>query len=462
MADTPWLGDACSLVDAFRAGELSPPEALDASLAAIERSQVNAFSYVAADEARAAAATADVSLPFGGVPMAIKELQRVEGWPFTEASLLFKDDKADVDGTEVVRLREAGAVLVGLTTASEIGFVNYTSTKLNGVTRNPWNPERTPGGSSGGSAAAVAGGLVPIASGGDGGGSIRIPSGYSGLFGLKATYGRFPRGPYAEIEPLTVVLGCLARSVRDSARWLDVVNGYDPRDPHSLPRVEGWEAGLGTHDLSGLRVAVDPTMGGTLVHPEVEAIVLDMAGSLVKAAGLREVDVEIEFPQPGPVWAMAGLPGAVKLLHEFLPDRADELTDDLRMGMGFADMYRVEHAARLEDFRVKMNEAMADLFEQVDMVICATNPYEAFTAEGPVPSKIGDELVNPFDTGRLTIPANMTGHPAVSIPAGLSAAGLPIGLQVYGKRHQEALLLDLALLAERDRPWPKVVPGAPV
>ena len=462
MADTPWLGDACSLVDALRARELSPLEALDASLAAIDRSNINAFSYIAADEARAAARAADVSLPFGGVPVGVKELQRVKGWPFTEASLLFKDDKADVDGTEVVRLREAGAVPVGLTTASEIGFVNYTSTKLNGVTRNPWDPSRTPGGSSGGSAAAVAGGLVPIATGGDGGGSIRIPSGYSGLFGLKATYGRFPRGPYAEIEPLTVVLGCLARSVRDSARWLDCVNGYDPRDSHSLPRVEGWEAGLGTHDLSGLRVAVDPTMGGTLIHPEVEAIVLDMADSLVKAAGLKQVDVDIDFPQPGPVWAMAGLPGAVNLLHKFLPDRAEELTDDLRMGIGFADMYRVEHAARLEDFRVKMNEAMADLFEQVDLVICATNPYEAFAAEGPVPTKIGDELVNPFDTGRLTIPANMTGHPAVSIPAGLSGAGLPIGLQVYGKRHQEALLLDLALAAERERPWPKVVPGAPV
>ena len=461
MTDTPWLGDACSLVEAFRAKEVSPTEALDASLRAIQSSQVNAFSYVNEEEARAAAASADVSLPFGGVPVAIKELQRVKGWPFTEASLLFKDDVADVDGTEVVRVRDAGAVLVGLTTASEIGFVNYTSTKLNGTTRNPWNLERTPGGSSGGSAAAVAGGLVPIASGGDGGGSIRIPSGYSGLFGLKATYGRFPRGPYAEIEPLTVVLGCLARSVRDSARWLDVVNGYDPRDPHSLPRVEGWEAGLGTHDLSGLRVALDPTMGGTVVHPEVEAIVRDSAGAVIKAAGLKQVDVDIEFPQPGPVWAMAGLPGAVKLLHEFLPDRAGELTDDLRMGMGFAEMYRVEHAARLEDFRVKMNEAMADLFEQVDMVICATNPYEAFAAEGPVPSKIGDELVNPFDTGRLTIPANMTGHPAVSIPAGLTGVGLPVGMQVYGKRHEEALLLDAALTAERERPWPLVVPGAP-
>src|SRR5437588_974302 len=190
MVDTPWLGDAWSLVDAFRAGQLSPVEALDACIAAIEGSKLNAFSFVDADAACSAAQKADVSLPFGGVPTGVKELQRVKGWPFTEASLLFKDDKADVDGTEVSRLRDAGSVLVGLTTASEIGFVNYTSTKLNGTTRNPWSFDRTPGGSSGGSAAAVAGGLVPIASGGDGGGSIRIPSAYCGLPGLKVTFGR--------------------------------------------------------------------------------------------------------------------------------------------------------------------------------------------------------------------------------------------------------------------------------
>src|SRR5205807_7035666 len=185
----------------------------------------------------------------------------------------------------------------------------------------------------------------------------------SGLFGLKATYGRFPRGPYAEVEPLTVVLGCLARSVRDAARWLDVCNGYDPRDLHSLPRVEGWEAGLGTHDLGGLRVAVDPTMGGAVVHPDVSAAVLDFAATLVKAAGLRQVDIPIEFPQPGPVGARDGLPGALKLLHKHLPGRADDLTDELRLGIGFAEMYRAEHAAMLEGFRGSMNEAMAHLID---------------------------------------------------------------------------------------------------
>ena len=176
-------------------GPISPTEALDASLAAIDASELNAFSHLDVDAARAAAAAADVSLPFGGVPMGVKELETVEGWPYTEASLVFKDRIADHDSTQVTRLRAAGAVLAGQTTASEFGGVNCTSTKLHGTTRNPWNPERTPGGSSGGSAAAVAGGLLPIASGGDGGGSIRIPAGFTGLFGLKSTYGRIPKGP---------------------------------------------------------------------------------------------------------------------------------------------------------------------------------------------------------------------------------------------------------------------------
>ena len=151
---------------------------------------------------------------------------------------------AEGDSTQVERLRAAGAVLAGQTTASEFGGINCTSTKLHGTTRNPWNQERTPGGSSGGSAAAVAGGLVPLASGSDGGGSIRIPAGFCGLFGHKSTFGQIPKGPKATQPPLTVVVGCVSRSVRDTARWYDVCNGFDARDTLSLPRVDGWEAGL--------------------------------------------------------------------------------------------------------------------------------------------------------------------------------------------------------------------------
>ena len=188
------MGDACSLVDAYRAGTISPTEALEGSLAAIADSKLNAVCFVDEEQAREAAASADVQLPFGGVPIGVKELDPVEGWPQTEASLVFKDRIAEYDGTMTARLRRAGAVLVGQTTASEFGGINCTYTRLHGATSNPYDLERTPGGSSGGSAASVSGGLLPLCTGGDGGGSIRIPAGFTGLFGLEVDVRAHPEG----------------------------------------------------------------------------------------------------------------------------------------------------------------------------------------------------------------------------------------------------------------------------
>ena len=216
-------------------------EEVEATLAAIKASNLNAFTYVDTDAARAAAAKADVSMPFGGVPTAIKELEPVAGWPFTEASLVFKNRKAAITSHHVQRLIDRGGVVpVGQTTASEFGGLNVSITKINGVTHNPWRHGRTVGGSSTGSSAAVAGGLVSLATGGDGGGSIRIPAGYTGLLGMKGTFGRITRGPHAFMRPHTVVCGNLSRSVRDAARYYDVCAGTDPYDPTSLPNPGGW------------------------------------------------------------------------------------------------------------------------------------------------------------------------------------------------------------------------------
>jgi aspartyl-tRNA(Asn)/glutamyl-tRNA(Gln) amidotransferase subunit A len=457
-----WLQDACALVDAFRAKELSPVEALDDCLSAIEASALNAFSYIAADEGRAAAAKADVNLPFGGVPLGVKELERVNGWPYTEASVPLKDRVAEFDSTNIGRLRAAGFVPMGLTTASEFGGVNLTRTNLNGATKNPWNTERTPGGSSGGSASAVAGGLVPIATGGDGGGSIRIPAAFTGLFGLKCTYGRFPKGPVAEIGSLTAVLGCLARSVRDAARWVDVANGFDHRDPYSLPRVEGYERGLGGQELRGRKVAIAPTLGAAVVHPDVEAQVVESAEWLAKLIGLDIVDRPIKLPDFSVEWALAGLVSVKAELAELYPDCKDDLTQEIAFGLAVAEqMFSFEQAAKGEAWRHTMNETMAGIFDDVDFVIASTNPDVAFNAEGPLPFRVGDIDVGPGNNGALTIPANVFGNPAVSIPIG-TVDGLPIGLQVIGRHHEEPLLLDVALAAERDRPWPLVAPGAPL
>ena len=461
MGSPPWQGDACSLVDRFRSGEWTPADELEATLAAIDSSELNAFCHVDADAARAAAARADVNLPLGGVPIAVKQLDPVAGWPLTEASRVFADRVAHHDATVVQRLRDAGAVLVGQTTASEFGGLNVSVTPLNGVTRNPWDPTRSTGGSSAGSAAAVAGGLVTLATGGDGGGSIRIPAGFTGLVGMKGTAGRLPRGPQTVIGPLTVVLGCLARSVRDVARYYDVTNGFDHRDPYSLPRVDGWESGLGTRRLTGRRVAVVPDLGNAIVRPEVAARVDEAGRALASAAGLEVVDIPIDLPALSVEWAMANLSTLLDELGDRWPDCAGELTLEIAFGLRMAsEVFDLKAAAAVERARRTANEAMADVFDRVDFVMCSTNPDVAFGAETTLVTTVGDRAVGPENAGALTIPANISGNPAVSIPAG-QVDGVPVGLQVIGRHHQDDLLLDLALRAEQTLPWPLVAPGAP-
>ena len=464
----PWLEDACSLADAIRAGDVLAIDALEASLEVIAASKTNAVVHLDADGARRTAADIDRRVRegddpglFAGVPMLVKDLEDAAGMPTTQGSVVFKDHIADHDSTQVVRLREAGAVIIGKAAAPEFGLVAYTATKLHGVTRNPWNLERTPAGSSGGSAAAVAGGLVPIATATDGGGSIRLPASYCGLVGMKGTFGRIPRGPNVLNGQLASLRGAVARSVRDAARWYDVAAGYDARDPFSLPRQEGWEANLGKSSLKGLRVAVAPTLGNATIHPEVERVVREAADALSESAGLKRVDVDVKLPENGEAWAMTGLPSLINDLRGHWPDCKDDLTPEIRFGMEFAPNYRAWHAARVERFRVEMNEAMADLFEKVDLLMCAVSPMEPFAAEGPMPNRVGDVKVSPWNGGALTIPGSLSGYPAVSVPAGLSESGLPIGLQIYARRHEDALLLDMALEMERLRPWPLVAPDAP-
>jgi len=463
------MDDACSLVDAFRAKELSPIEALDSCIDAISSSPLNAFSHTDFETARTEARRADISLPFGGVPFGIKELERVKDWPFTEASMIFKDRISDHDHTSVARLRTSGAILAAQTTAPEFGGINCTSTKLHGTTRNPWDQSRTPGGSSGGTAAAVSGGLLPIATGSDGGGSIRIPAGFSGLFGLKATYGRIPHGPHALMSPLTTALGCLTRSIRDTARYFDSCNGFDQRDPMSLPNVGGWEVELGSHDLAGMTVAILPDLGTARVREDVAELVISASEYLINVAGLRRVDVVPTLPPLRGQWAMAGQPGIVAGLGNAYPDRIEELSAEIRMGLESAmSRYTLEKAASIETYRCQLNEAMADLFAGADFVMCACSPDVAFAAEGPPPSTLpGVDLISELgfsraimNTAALTAPSNLNGSPAMSIPAGV-VDGLPVGLQVLSAHHREQLLLDLALVAEREMPWPKVAPGSP-
>jgi aspartyl-tRNA(Asn)/glutamyl-tRNA(Gln) amidotransferase subunit A len=461
----PWQGDAVGLVEAFRTGERSPAEELAAVHDAIDASDLNAVCFTDRETALAAARDADVSKPFGGVPIGVKELTRVAGWPDTEASVPFKDRVAKQSATMVDRIADrGGAVLAGQTTASEFGGVNLTRTVLHGATHNPWQHGRTPGGSSGGSAAAVAGGIFSIATGGDGGGSIRIPAGFTGLVGLKGTFGRIPLGPNSMYGNLTVSTGCLSRSVRDTARWFDVSNGHEASDPLSLPRVEGWEAGLGTHleALRGARVAVVGDWGGAVTSPIMWELLDEAAANLIADCAMSRIDdVDTNVPTMGGAWSISGMTEIRAELGELYPDCVDDLTPEIAFGLeATAGKYNEEGRSRIERRRAEVNAAMARIFDPVDgvdFVMTASNPDIAFDAEGPLASVFGGIEAGMANNGRLTFPCNLHGNPAISVPAG-TLDGLPIGLQIVGRHFTEPLLLDLAVTVERNRPWPLVAP----
>jgi aspartyl-tRNA(Asn)/glutamyl-tRNA(Gln) amidotransferase subunit A len=502
VTDAPWTGDACSLVDAFRKGDRSPTEELDATFAAIDASRLNAFCHLDREWAYRAAREADVSKPFGGVPTGIKELDPVRGWPFSEGSLVFDGRIADRTSHAMERLFDRGGVVpVGSTTASEFGGLNISVTKVHGVTHNPWRYGRTVGGSSAGSAAAVSGGLVSLATGGDGGGSIRIPAGYTGLLGMKGTFGRIPRSPHAYMRPNTVVVGNVARSVRDAARYFDVCAGPHPADPTSLPVGGPWELGLGVHDLRGRKVAIVPALGGAALDDGMAEHLRDAAEDLIAATGMVQVDLKLDLPNLALQWMMGNLATLLAELGDRWPDCADDLTTEVTFGLRLSQtFYNLNTAAAAEALRIQANEAMAGAFDEVDFVVAATNPGPAFGADavtsatqsgiadwalttqlgasvlrgllfgarvtaGVFPkmppallaaaSKRFPDLVN---MGALTIPANLYGNPAVSIPAG-TMDGLPVGMQVLARHHEDALLLDVALAAERHHPWPLVAPS---
>ncbi|HWJ64121.1 MAG TPA: amidase family protein, partial [Acidimicrobiales bacterium] len=264
-----------------------------------------------------------------------------------------------------------------------------------------------------------------------------------------------------QINPMTVVVGCQARSVRDVARWYDVATGYDSRDPYSLPRIDGWERDLGSFDLKGKRVAIAPTLGAAVVRDEVQERVVTAAEALARDAGLVVVDLDVRLPTIDVAWALGNLAGLFEDLRGRWPGCKDQLTPSIAFGLEFAEAaVDLDSVAKGDVSRTECNEAMAALFDEVDFVICATNPDTAFPAEVLVNTRVGDRKVEAGNNGALTIPANITGNPSISVPIE-PLDGLPVGMQIMGRHHEDQLLLDLAAVVERTVPWPLVAPGAP-
>ena len=474
MSNELWERDAWELADAVRAGTTSSRELVDAHLERIQRldPKLNAICHIDADAARARADEIDRDVaagndpgPLAGVPVGVKELAAVDGWPDTEACLVYKARIADHDSSETARLRAAGAVLTAQTTASEFGSVSFTNTPLHGITRNPWNPAHTPGGSSGGSAAAVAAGMLPICTGGDGGGSIRIPASYSGLLGMKTTYGLSGTGPGAFSFSETSVQGAMARSVRDSARYLDVITGPTLTDPHSLPKLErGFEgpivSGQAIDDLRGLRVAWSDTLGYGGADPAVSASAWQAAEKLIDAAGMELVDAPVELPKPGMSWGLFGTINEMAFCYEDLRDRVSELTEVMRLSVLSFEHLRPDVLLKAIRGRRATVAASAAVFDQIDLLLTPTTPTPAFEAEGRLHGEVNGKEVSLMGlSAAFCAPFNLTGQPGCSVPTGL-VDGLPVAVQIVGRRHDDLACLAAAAVLEQTQPWTKLAPLA--
>ena len=464
-----------SVVDAaaaVRDGRLGSLDLVEECLARIDarNDELNAFVYVDAEGARRAAEEVDRAVargdadslgPLAGVPFGVKDLEDCAGMPTSHGSLLYKDQgPVPTDSEHVARLRRAGAIPLGKTAAPEFGTLQYTHTKAWGTTRNAWNPERTPGGSSGGTAAAVAAGMIPFGTASDGGGSTRIPAGFSGLVGLKPSHGRIPHPDEDPSE--TACYGALVTTVVDCARHLDVAAGPHDTDRLSLPPPPvRYEDAIEALDVSGLRVGWSSDLGFAPVDPEVEELAHAAAHDAARAAGTELVDVDVHLTDPVATWLSAGAMSLWLGIDEAVhwPERADDLTGYVRMALEATAERPLRTLAKGYRRRLQLQADMATLFTGVDVLMTPTTAVPAFRAEGPPPTEIAGVQVNPAMSVPFTMLANLCWNPAVSVPAGLTADGLPVGLQVIGRRHHDEVPLRFARLLEIERPWPRHAPA---
>lgn len=461
----PWP-TVVELAESVRSGQTTAVELLDRALAAIDsgNAALNAFVHVDADLARRTAEAVDAKVaagedpgPLAGVPFGIKDLEDCAGMPTSQGSLLYKGrPPVGQDSVHVSRLRAAGAVPVGKTAAPEFGTLNFTKTRAWGVTRNPWNPARTPGGSSGGSAAAVAAGIVPFATASDGGGSTRIPASFSGLVGLKASFGRVPHpGPNAS---QTTSIGALVTTVTDAARHLDVVSGPDDRDRTSLPATSvSYEDAVESLDVTGKRARWSLDLGFAVVDPEVAAIAEEAANQLVTAAGLQADSDPVHLTDPMKTWLSCGAADLwLDLEDDMWPAVADDVTYYSRSVLEQTAGMTVPRFAQTYKGRAKLEADSAAVFADVDVLLTPTTAVPAFAAEGPPPDTIDGQKVHLAMSTPFTMLANLCWNPSISVPAGLTSAGLPVGLQITTRRHADEVALRLARILEQSRPWPRV------
>ncbi|MFZ5633421.1 MAG: amidase [Bacillota bacterium] len=465
---------AAELAGMIREKKVSPVEVVSAFLDRIDRINpvINAYCTVAHDTALAAAREAEQAVmsgtacgPLHGVPVAIKDLTSTAGIRTTYGSKIFENHVPSRDSVFVERVKRAGGIILGKTNTPEFGHKAVTDNVLFGHTRNPWNPDRVAGGSSGGSAAAVAAGLTPLAEGSDGGGSVRIPAAACGVYGFKPGYGRIPMDAistrFSSVSPF-LHFGVITRNVTDAALFLSVVSGPDSRDPFSLPDTGEDFVSSARGESGGLRIAFSPDLGYFTVHSEVREVVRKAVGVFTDAGCIVE-EADPGFSNPAEtvlgvfnmLWCVHYAAFYKGFLEQWGQYMSPGVKAMIRVGAGIS-------AVQYKQFDLMRQEAwdkIEGLLARYDLIVTPTLAVPAFEIGPPGPNEIEGRPVDPYSGWYLTYPFNLTGHPAASIPCGLSEDGLPIGLQIIGPRFGEPVVLRASALFEKAGPWQDKKPG---
>ena len=461
LAFTP----ATELAALIRAKKLSPVELMRAVLDRIESLNpvVNAFCTVTADLAMAAAREAEQALvkgqargPLDGVPFSIKDLHYTKDVRTMSGSFIFEHRVPDVDPPVVRRLKQAGGIMLGKTTTPEFGWKGLSDSPLTGSTRNPWNTAMTAGGSSAGAGAAAAAGLGPLHQGSDGAGSIRIPSGFCGIFGLKPSYGRVPMWPISNND-YSSHMGPMTRTVADAALMLSVMAGPDDWDRSSLEATPDDYVGKLGAGVKGLKVAFSPDLGGFPVDAEVATQV----AQAVRA--FTDLGCVVDEVKPG----FADSHDLIRCLwsaHEagnyaqYLPQWRDRMDPGLvaciEDGLHYSMVDYIEARAQ----KLAYWDTVRPLFEKYDLLLTPTLSVGAFPVGRLNPEHWPQHVWDWIRWAPFSYPFNFTGQPAASVPAGFTPAGLPVGLQIVGRRFADLTVLQASAAFEAARPWAQYRP----
>jgi len=455
---------ATELARLIRSKAVSPVEIVDQLLARIEaiNPRINAFCTVAVEQARAEAQKAEQKVmrgeelgPLHGVPIAIKDLTATAGIRTTFGSLVFKDNVPQEDAICVRRIKKAGAIILGKTNTPEFGHKGTTDNLLFGTTKNPWNLDMTSGGSSGGSAAAVASGLVPFAEGSDGGGSIRIPSSFCGVYGFKPTYGRIPYDGHPQnmfwSQAPFLHYGPISRTVEDAALLFSVMTGYHPLDPYSLPDTGEDYLQEIRKDVKNLRVAYSPDLGFYQVDKRVH-IAVENAVEQLQSLGVQVELVKVDLGSKKAFEEAFEIMWYAQIASAYAP-----LLAEYRELFSKAIVYMLETGQSLNAMDYKKTELVRTnlwyrlqrIFDNYDLLVCPTLAVPAFSHQIRGPKEINGVKVNPFTDWMLTNVFNMTGHPAASLPVGFTDDKLPVGMQVIGRRLGDSTVLRLSYAFEQ-------------